>query len=114
VVLCHGGSGTAFGAMAAGVPVVAVPLFADQFDNGRRIADAGAGVVVEARPGPAGGERTPITALDAPRIARGIETVLGRASYRSRARRVAAEIVAAPTVDEVLDTLLSGAGIETG
>jgi len=113
VVVCHGGSGTAFGAMAAGVPVVAVPLFADQFDNGRRIADAGAGVVVESRPGPAGRRRSPITTLDAPRIARGIETVLGHASYRSQARRVAAEIASALTVDEVLASLLSGAGIET-
>ena len=29
LVVCHGGSGTAFGALAAGVPVVAVPLFAE-------------------------------------------------------------------------------------
>ncbi len=47
VVVCHGGSGTAFGAVAAGVPVVAVPLFADQFENGRRLAAAGAGLTVE-------------------------------------------------------------------
>ena len=47
VVVCHGGSGTAFGAVAAGVPVVTVPLFADQFENGRRLAAAGAGLTVE-------------------------------------------------------------------
>lgn len=35
LVVCHGGSGTAFGALAAGVPVVVVPVFADQFENGR-------------------------------------------------------------------------------
>ena len=43
LVVCHGGSGTIFGALAAGVPVVVVPLFADQFDNGRCVAEAGAG-----------------------------------------------------------------------
>src|SRR5262245_6866381 len=31
LVVCHGGSGTTYGAVAAGVPVVAVPMFADQF-----------------------------------------------------------------------------------
>jgi UDP:flavonoid glycosyltransferase YjiC (YdhE family) len=36
LVVCHGGSGTAFGALAAGVLIVVVPLFADQFENGRR------------------------------------------------------------------------------
>lgn len=28
LVVCHGGSGTAFGALAAGVPLVTVPVFA--------------------------------------------------------------------------------------
>ena len=46
-VVCHGGSGTLFGALGAGVPVVVVPVFADQFENGRRVARAGAGLVVE-------------------------------------------------------------------
>ena len=32
-VVTHCGSGTALGALAAGVPIVAVPLFADQFEN---------------------------------------------------------------------------------
>ena len=30
-----------------GVPVVVVPLFADQFENGGRVADRGAGLVIE-------------------------------------------------------------------
>ena len=34
LVICHGGSGTTFGALAAGLPLVIVPLFADQFANG--------------------------------------------------------------------------------
>jgi UDP:flavonoid glycosyltransferase YjiC (YdhE family) len=43
LVVCHGGSGTTFGALAAGVPVVVVPLFADQFTNGSRVLQVGAG-----------------------------------------------------------------------
>ena len=109
VVVCHGGSGTAFGALAEGVPVVVVPLFADQFDNGRRIAEAGAGLVVEAPTNDAGDVRKVITEEDAPRLALGIETVLDSTSYRAQAQRIAREIAAAPTVDEVLDGLLSSA-----
>jgi len=45
VVLCHGGSGTTFGALQAGVPLVVVPLFADQPANGRLVVQAGAGLV---------------------------------------------------------------------
>ncbi len=84
VVVCHGGSGTAFGALAAGIPVVVVPLFADQFDNARRIAAAGAGMVVEKEPG-AGDARIAVDEEDAPRIARAIAAVLGDGSYREQA-----------------------------
>ena len=38
LVVCHGGSGTTLAALAAGVPLVMVPLFADQFENARRVA----------------------------------------------------------------------------
>jgi MGT family glycosyltransferase len=41
-VLCHGGSGTVLGAVAAGVPLVVVPMFADQPYNAERVAAAGA------------------------------------------------------------------------
>jgi UDP:flavonoid glycosyltransferase YjiC (YdhE family) len=108
VVVCHGGSGTAFGAMAAGVPVVVVPLFADQFDNGSRIAEAGAGLVVHPPAHNTGGVRRVIAQEDAPRLAQGIGTVLSTISYRRQARRIAREIAEAPTVDEVLDALMSG------
>jgi hypothetical protein len=109
LVVCHGGSGTAFGAVAGGVPVVVVPLFADQFVNGRRIADSGAGLVVEADPGAGRGPRRAIEEHDAPRIAGAVEAALGEPSHRIQARRIAAEMAAAPTVDEVLDTFLTGA-----
>jgi len=37
VVVCHGGSGTTYGALASGVPLVCCPLFADQHRNSRLI-----------------------------------------------------------------------------
>ncbi len=109
LVVCHGGSGTAFGALAAGVPVVVVPLFADQFENGRRIADRGAGLVVEAKESTGAPRRSGIGEQDAPRITAGITSVLATSSYRRSARRIAAEMAATQTVDELLTALVAGA-----
>ena len=108
LVVCHGGSGTVFGALARGVPVVVVPLFADQFENGRRIDQRGAGLVVEAKQRRESGPRLVIGEVDAPRISAGIEAVLGTMSYRQQARRIAVEVAGTPTVDEVVDALLAG------
>jgi UDP:flavonoid glycosyltransferase YjiC (YdhE family) len=47
-VVCHAGSGTTLGALAAGCPLVTVPLFRDQPDNARRVAATGAGRTVPA------------------------------------------------------------------
>lgn len=104
VVVCHGGSGTTFGALAAGVPVVIIPLFADQFANARAVAETGAGIVVEAGDDDRGNRR-PLTAREAARIAAAIETVRARPSYRRQARRIAAEMAAAPGADTLLDEL---------
>lgn len=102
VVVCHGGSGTVYAALAAGVPVVAVPVFADQFENGRRIAAAGAGVVVEVD----GGSRARIVdERDAPRIRVAVETVLAAPRYRERAEAIAHAMAASPSPDDVLQAL---------
>jgi UDP:flavonoid glycosyltransferase YjiC (YdhE family) len=50
VVVCHAGAGTTLGSLRAGVPVVAVPLFADQPHNAARLEATGTGVQVP--PGP--------------------------------------------------------------
>jgi UDP:flavonoid glycosyltransferase YjiC (YdhE family) len=97
-----------FGALAAGVPVVVVPISADQFENGRRVADSGAGLVIEPPRGHGDGRRCVLDEEDAPRIAHAIEAVLGAPSYRRNARRIAIEMGAAPTVDDVLEALLAG------
>jgi UDP:flavonoid glycosyltransferase YjiC (YdhE family) len=103
VVVCHGGSGTVYGALAAGVPLVVVPVFADQFENARRVAASGAGLVVEQQPVDPGGARVPIAMNAAPRITRAIEHVLSNPSLRARAHTIAAEMAATPTVAEALD-----------
>ena len=109
LVVCHGGSGTVFAAAAAGVPLVVVPVFADQFENGRRVAAAGAGEVVE-RAQDVGGARSVIGPEDAPRVARAVERVLADPSYRRAAERLGAEMGATPVVDDVVADLLEGPG----
>jgi hypothetical protein len=104
VVVCHGGSGTTFGALAAGVPLVIVPLFADQFANGPKVAKAKAGVVLRRGLDTDGGRR-PLSQADAVFIAEAIETVRGYSSFRQHAHRIAAEMAQAPTVDDLLNEL---------
>jgi UDP:flavonoid glycosyltransferase YjiC (YdhE family) len=103
-VVCHGGSGTVYGALAAGVPVVVVPVFADQFENGHRIAAAGAGVVVEVD---GGSRERAVDERDAPRIRDAVEAVLTTPGYRARAQAIGAAMAAAPSAGEVLDALLA-------
>ena len=46
LIVCHGGSGTVLGALAAELPLIILPLFADQFANARALEAAGAARVV--------------------------------------------------------------------
>jgi len=105
-VVCHGGSGTVFGALAGGVPVVVVPLFADQFENGRRIVDAGAGLVIDTRRRHAESTGGPLGREDVASICEAVRAVLAEDSYRREARRLRDEMAASPTVDDVLAHLL--------
>jgi MGT family glycosyltransferase len=106
VVVCHGGSGTTFGALAAGVPAVVVPLFADQFANGAKVAQAGAGVVLD-RGRDGEGRPRALSRGDAPRIAEAIQAVQAHSSYRQQAQVVAAEMAAAPSAEALLDDLIT-------
>lgn len=85
-VVCHGGGGTTVGALAAGVPLVVVPLFSsDQYINARRVAASGAGVNV---------------APQADAIRSGLDGVLGDVSFGRAARALADEIAAHRSTDE--------------
>ena len=89
VVVAHGGSGTTFGALAAGVPLVLVPFFADQPVNSDRVATRGAAIVVAAAADPR--PTRAVTRLDPLRLRAAIESLLGDTSRRA-ASRIAAEM----------------------
>jgi UDP:flavonoid glycosyltransferase YjiC (YdhE family) len=86
-VVCHGGSGTVLGTLAAGVPMVVTPMFADQPFNADRVAAVGAGLAV-ARP------------ASAAEIRAALSRVLDEGSFKAAARRVAEEMATLPLVDE--------------
>jgi UDP:flavonoid glycosyltransferase YjiC (YdhE family) len=94
-VVCHAGSGSTLGALAAGVPLVAVPLFADQPFNARRIAATGAGLVAAPEPGA---------------IRAALRRVLDEEPYRAAARALAAELRSHPPTDAAVDGLVELAG----
>ena len=111
LVVCHGGSGTTFGALAAGVPLVVVPVFGDQFANAPKVAAAGAGLQVTVtadRPlagdGTAGG-RVPFSRGDSPLIRDAVEAVLHDGGYAERAASIAARMRGAPAIGDLLPRL---------
>jgi UDP:flavonoid glycosyltransferase YjiC (YdhE family) len=106
-VVCHGGSGTTFGAMRTGLPVVVIPLFADQNANGVKVVESGSGIVVDLRPREPG--RSPVGRDDGPRIANAIRNALSDPTYRRCARRVSKAMTVAPAAREVLRDLLDAA-----
>jgi UDP:flavonoid glycosyltransferase YjiC (YdhE family) len=93
LVVSHAGSGTFLGALAHGLPQVCLPQGADQFLN----ADAGrdAGVAIALEPADATAEA----------IRSAVEQLLASPSYRASAGRLADEIAAMPTADEVAGEL---------
>ncbi len=93
VVVCHGGSGTAFGALAAGVPLVLIPLFADQRPNAALLAGTGAALVSDLDQGPGV-------------LRASIEAALETPAYRHRAQQIRDEMQAAPgPLDALLQTM---------
>jgi UDP:flavonoid glycosyltransferase YjiC (YdhE family) len=94
-LVCHGGSGTLLGGLAAGLPVVIVPAGADQPHNGRLVAAAGAGLTLE-KP-------------DADALRAAVQMVLDAPGLRLQARRLAEEIAGMPTIDEVVDAMVGRA-----
>lgn len=92
-VFCHAGSGSVVGALAAGVPILAAPVGADQPENARRLVALGAGLAVD----------TP----DAAAMAAALGRLLAEPGFRDRSRAVAAEIAALPDVDSAVDRMLA-------
>ncbi len=104
LVVCHGGSGTTWGALGAGVPLVLLPIFADQPTNSRLVEQSGAGVVVVS-----GNESADVNAYaitqSAARLREAVEVVLREPRYRDAARVIAAEINGADSSRDLVDRL---------
>ena len=79
VIVTHAGHGTVLKALAAGVPVVAMPLGRDQLDNAARVVHHGAGLRLK-----------PTAKPDA--IATAVRRVLEEPSFSAAAERMAAAI----------------------
>ncbi len=101
LVVCHGGSGTTFGALAAGLPLVVCALFADQTANARLVQHAGAGVAFLAGDQTAGGLRS-LGPVDVAGLRAAIDSVLAQPAYRQTAKRLAREIADTPTLKDTL------------
>ena len=91
-VLCHGGSGSVLGALAAGRPLVVTPIGADQPENAKAVEATGAGRAVV---GP-----------DASAIAAALRDVLTDPRYAEAAQRIAAEMAEQPGIDAAVDEML--------
>jgi UDP:flavonoid glycosyltransferase YjiC (YdhE family) len=88
-VVCHGGSGTLTAALSVGVPVVVLPMGADQPDNADRCAELGVGIVLDA------------TTAEARDIAAAVDAVTHDARYRRAAERLAAEAARQPRIADI-------------
>ena len=91
----HGGGGTTLAALAAGVPSVVVPLFADQPLNALTVERLGAAFALT------GGEQE----LD--RIAEALSAVMEDPRYRAAAEHVSRQIRALPPVADAVEALES-------
>jgi hypothetical protein len=89
----HGGFGTTLLGLASGVPMVVVPLFADQPHNAARVAKIGAGIALEGGPAAMGD------------LAPALQRVLSEESFRTGARAVAEEIARLPPVSSSVPLL---------
>jgi MGT family glycosyltransferase len=85
----HGGAGSTRMALAAGVPSVVVPGFADQPRNARRVAELGAGIALE----------------DVAGVGDAVRRLLEEPSYRDAAERIAREVAALPPVAKAGEAL---------
>ena len=100
VVVTHAGHGTVIKALAAGVPVVAIPLGRDQLDNAARVAHHGAGLRLK-----------PTAKPEA--IAKAVRRVLEEPSFSAAAERMAAAIAAETAEDQAAAELEALASLDS-
>jgi hypothetical protein len=95
-VIHHAGSGTMLGALAHGLPQVAVPQGADNFVNARLLESAGAARLIRA------GE------VSADRVRSAVRAILDDARYRANARGIGDEIARMPVPQVIAAGLRAG------
>lgn len=93
LTICPGGLNTVLESLAAGVPLVAIPIANDQPGVAARLAWSGAGAVV------------PLRRLNAPRLRAAIERVLTDGAVRTQAQRLQAAIQRAGGVGRAADLI---------
>jgi MGT family glycosyltransferase len=91
-VVTHAGHGTVLKALAAGVPVVALPLGRDQLDNAARVDHHGAGLRLKPKASPE-------------TIARAVRRVIDEPSFATSARRLADAIAVETAEDRAVEEL---------
>jgi MGT family glycosyltransferase len=92
LAITHAGHGVTIKSLAAGVPLVCLPMGRDQLDIAARVVHAGAGVRLE-------------HTAAAAEIASAVEHVLGEPSYREAAERIAATITEETTTDRAVEEI---------
>ena len=92
-VVCHGGSGTVLDAISYGLPLVLLPLGADQPLNAQRCEALGCGVVLQA------------DQVGMEEITCAVEEVLAQPSYRAASTRLRAGLAQLPAPDDVIRVL---------
>jgi MGT family glycosyltransferase len=99
-VVTHAGHGTVIKALAAGRPVLAMPMGRDQLDNAARVQHHGAGLRLAPKAGPA-------------KIARAVRRLLDEPAFAESARRQAAAIAEVTREDRTVAALEALAGART-
>ncbi|MDT3399358.1 glycosyltransferase [Streptomyces sp. B1866] len=89
----HGGFSGVREALVSGVPMVALPVFAEQPANAERLAELGLGVRVD------------LERADVPTLTAACRTVLEDPSYRHRARGMQRRVLALPEFDQLVADL---------
>ena len=93
LMINHGGSGSVIGSLAHGVPMVVLPMGADQPLNAARCEELGVGIVLDAF------RATPDSVADA------VTTALDDPTYRVAAERIRDEIAALPGAEATVPLL---------
>ena len=94
LVVTHAGWGTVNAALACGVPLVCIPCGRDQPDGARRVAEAGAGVVVRKSASARRIRDAVATVLEDPRLRDGAARMATAMNRQDGAEAAAREIVA--------------------